>query len=131
MERVAFLVERTGQRTGCMLNPEGLTLRRSAGVLPRLVHFAGNLKPWRYRGRSRWHELYYAEVDRTDWRSWRPEPSPGGWLSSYGASPLRRGLRPIERGYMAFTRWRTLRTAGASDLGGPIERGDVRMLAGN
>lgn len=35
MERVAFLVERTGQRIGCMLNPEGLTLRRAAGVLPR------------------------------------------------------------------------------------------------
>jgi lipopolysaccharide biosynthesis glycosyltransferase len=91
------------------------------GVAPRLVHFAGNLKPWRYRGRSRWHELYYAEVDRTGWRSWRPGPSPGGWLSWYGASPLRGGLRPIERCHMAFTRWRTLRMATASDLGRQLE----------
>jgi len=35
MERVAFLIERTGQRIGCMLNPEGLTLRRATGVLAR------------------------------------------------------------------------------------------------
>ena len=103
----------------------------AAGMAPRLVHFAGNLKPWRYRGRSRWHELYYAEVDRTGWRSWRPGRSPGGWLSSYGSSPLRRALRPIERGYMALMRWRTLRVADASDVGGPIERSDLRMFAGN
>jgi lipopolysaccharide biosynthesis glycosyltransferase len=78
------------------------------GVQPRLVHFAGNLKPWRYGGRSRWHDLYYAAVDRTDWRASRPAPALGGWLSSYGASPLRRGLLPLERSYMALTRWRTL-----------------------
>lgn len=101
------------------------------GVTPRLVHFAGNLKPWWYRGRSRWHELYYAGVDRTAWRSWRPDPSLGGWLSGYAASPLRRGLRPIERCHMAFTRWRTLRAADAPDLLRAPERGDLRMSTGN
>jgi len=35
MERVAFLVEQTGQRLVCMLNPESLVMRRSAGVRPR------------------------------------------------------------------------------------------------
>ena len=35
MERVAFLVERTGQRIGCMLNPEGLTVERVAGLVRR------------------------------------------------------------------------------------------------
>lgn len=34
MERVAFLIEATGQRIGCLLNPEGLVVRRSAGVRP-------------------------------------------------------------------------------------------------
>jgi len=35
VERVAFLVERTGERLGCLLNPESLVVRRSAGVRPR------------------------------------------------------------------------------------------------
>lgn len=35
MERVAFLVERTGQRFGCLLNPETLVVRRTAGVHAR------------------------------------------------------------------------------------------------
>jgi hypothetical protein len=35
MERVAFLVERTGERIACLLNPESLVLRRLAGVRVR------------------------------------------------------------------------------------------------
>lgn len=35
MERVAFLLERTGERLGCLLNPESVVMVRSAGVLPR------------------------------------------------------------------------------------------------
>jgi hypothetical protein len=35
MERVAFLIEDTGQRIGCLLNPESLVVRRTAGVQPR------------------------------------------------------------------------------------------------
>lgn len=35
MERVAFLIERTNQRLGCLLNPEHLLLRRVAGIRPR------------------------------------------------------------------------------------------------
>jgi len=35
MERVAFLVEATGERIGCMLNPESLVLRRTAGLETR------------------------------------------------------------------------------------------------
>lgn len=36
MERVTFLVERTGDRISCLLNPESLEVRRSAGVQRRL-----------------------------------------------------------------------------------------------
>jgi hypothetical protein len=32
MERVAFLIEKTGHRIGCLLNPESLTIQRTAGV---------------------------------------------------------------------------------------------------
>jgi hypothetical protein len=35
MERVAFLVERTGQRLSCLLNPETVVVRRRAGVRQR------------------------------------------------------------------------------------------------
>jgi len=35
MERVAFLIEKTGERIGCMLNPETLIARRSAGIVRR------------------------------------------------------------------------------------------------
>jgi hypothetical protein len=35
MERVAFLVEETNERLGCLLNPDNLVMRRVAGVVPR------------------------------------------------------------------------------------------------
>ncbi len=35
MERVTFLLEDSGTRLGCLLNPESLVLRRQAGVQPR------------------------------------------------------------------------------------------------
>ncbi len=41
MERVAFLIEETGERIGCLLNPENVVLRREAGIHTR--RFAGGL----------------------------------------------------------------------------------------
>lgn len=35
MERVAFLLEKTGERIPCLLNPAGVVVRRLAGVQPR------------------------------------------------------------------------------------------------
>ena len=35
MERVAFLIERTGERIGCLLNPESSVRRRAAGLRRR------------------------------------------------------------------------------------------------
>ena len=34
MERVAFLIEDTGERIGCLLNPESFAVRRQAGIQP-------------------------------------------------------------------------------------------------
>ncbi|MGH2507185.1 MAG: hypothetical protein ACRDHZ_07210 [Ktedonobacteraceae bacterium] len=45
MERVAFLVEATNERLGCLLNPASLVMQRVAGVLPRSSvggQFTGN-----------------------------------------------------------------------------------------
>lgn len=35
MERVAFLIESSGERISCLLNPESLVIRRAAGIQPR------------------------------------------------------------------------------------------------
>jgi hypothetical protein len=35
MERVAFLLEETNERLGCLLNPDNLVMRREAGVIAR------------------------------------------------------------------------------------------------
>lgn len=35
MERVAFLLEETNERLGCLLNPASLVMYRTAGVIPR------------------------------------------------------------------------------------------------
>jgi Contractile injection system tube protein len=35
VERVAFLIEQTGERFGCLLNPDSLVVRRAAGIRPR------------------------------------------------------------------------------------------------
>ncbi len=35
MERVAFLIEATGERIGCLLNPASVVVRRRAGLRPR------------------------------------------------------------------------------------------------
>jgi len=37
MERVAFLIEHSGERVGCLLNPESLVLKRRAGIKSRRV----------------------------------------------------------------------------------------------
>lgn len=37
MERVAFLLERSGERLSCLLNPESLEARRTAGLRTRLA----------------------------------------------------------------------------------------------
>jgi len=41
VERAAFLIEDTGERLACLLNPEGLVLRRQAGI--KLRETAGGL----------------------------------------------------------------------------------------
>lgn len=35
MERVVFLVEATGERISCLLNPDDLVMRRAAGIVPQ------------------------------------------------------------------------------------------------
>ena len=82
-----------------------------------ILHFNGNLKPWRYRGRSRYHALYYGQLDATAWAGWRPEQS---WRSAavglYETSTLRRLVYPLEQRGMPLVRMFTRHYATAADV---------------
>jgi lipopolysaccharide biosynthesis glycosyltransferase len=98
--------------TGCAQ----LTRVAAAGG-PRIVHFSGNLKPWRYPGKGLPHDLYYDDLDRTAWAGWRPAPSLwASGLGLYESSRLRRLTLPLERCALSLLRATTLRYASSADL---------------
>ncbi len=70
---------------------------RSREDLPSIIHFAGGLKPWRYRTRNSMRSLYYEYLDRTAFAGWRPPPSAvGAAISFYEESGLRAVMYPAE-----------------------------------
>lgn len=89
-----------------------------AGGDARIVHFSGNLKPWRYAGDGPLHARYYAALDETAWSGWRP---PAGFWSSgiarYESSALRRLALPVEHLALTLLRAATFRYASPDDLG--------------
>jgi lipopolysaccharide biosynthesis glycosyltransferase len=79
-----------------------------------IVHFAGNLKPWRLGVRNTSTELYFRYLDMTPWRGWRPRPSPLATLVSlYERSGARKVLYPLEEWVMRAIRVTTKRSATA------------------
>ena len=82
--------------------------RIPAEATPHLIHFSGNLKPWRHFGSSRWHQLYYDCLDQTDWAGWRPASRSGRWLGWYQNSRLRSAIRHLEPWVMRAWRCWTL-----------------------
>ena len=84
---------------------------------PDILHFSGNLKPWRYAGSGPAHDLYYRTLDDTAWAGFRPAARIGGRaLARYESSALRRFALPLERCALALLRAATLRYASAGDL---------------
>jgi lipopolysaccharide biosynthesis glycosyltransferase len=86
---------------------------------PRILHFSGYLKPWRYESKGTAHDLYYRALDQTAWAGWRPKSSL--WargVGSYESSRLRRFGLPLERWGLSLVRATTLRYASAADLHG-------------
>jgi lipopolysaccharide biosynthesis glycosyltransferase len=45
----------------------------NASLRPRIVHFTGREKPWMLGGGEHFRTDWYAALDRTAWRGWRPE----------------------------------------------------------
>ncbi|MDQ2919493.1 MAG: hypothetical protein M3R10_06410, partial [Verrucomicrobiota bacterium] len=77
---------------------------------PWIVHFSGNMKPWKTFGASREHLLYYHSLDKTSWRGWRPAANWRGWASAaYESSRLRRLLYPLEQFHLRLVRRLTRR----------------------
>lgn len=84
---------------------------RTGGRAPRLLHFSGNLKPWRVAGTGSVFAAYAHRIDQTAWAGTRPKPT---WflrlLAAYAQSPLRTALLPVERLHMRWVRWSTMQT---------------------
>ena len=82
--------------------------RANGSELPSIVHFAGGLKPWRFRTRDELRSLYYVYLDRTAFKGWRPEPRmAGGIVSLYERSGLRKLMYPAENIAMRMIRQAT------------------------
>lgn len=65
---------------------------------PRILHYAGSLKPWRYPHGDALRRVYFDYLDTTVWRGWRPRPTPASLLVGlYEASRLRALIYPLER----------------------------------
>ncbi|MFI5398408.1 MAG: glycosyltransferase family 8 protein [Candidatus Binatia bacterium] len=89
---------------------------RKESADPRIVHFTGHLKPWRYHGGSAHHALYFRYLDMTSWVGWRPRRD---WrsaaISLYESSLLRRLCYPAEGWGMQLLRAVTLRNASGEE----------------
>ena len=105
MERVAFLVDRTGERIDCMLNPETFEVRRLAGVRPhatasgQLVGAGLSDDPLLFTGGGRTElmlDLVF-DVDLLDGRS-NPDDvralTRNLWLLAENSEQERGGVRP-------------------------------------
>jgi lipopolysaccharide biosynthesis glycosyltransferase len=86
---------------------------RETGAPPAILHYSGSLKPWRQRSGGRHHATYYAHLDLTDWRGFRPPRSlRADALGLYQCSALRRLLTPLEQAWFRASVGRTRRLVG-------------------
>jgi lipopolysaccharide biosynthesis glycosyltransferase len=80
---------------------------------PWIIHFAGNVKPWRFSVRTPPHELYFRYLDMTPWKGWRPAQTPAGsFIGFYERAGIRRVVYPMEMWWMRLMRAVTKRSAG-------------------
>jgi lipopolysaccharide biosynthesis glycosyltransferase len=113
----AVLADRWGELDPRWNRNVGVQTVRGSEEEAWILHFSGNLKPWRYRGRGRPHGLYYRHLDATAWVGWRPDPSlRGAVIAWYERSTPRRWVYPLEPVGLQLVRWLTRRYATEADL---------------
>jgi hypothetical protein len=93
--------------------PAGTTSASRVVRDPWIIHFAGNVKPWRYLVRNSPHELYFQYLDKTPWKGWRPQQTPvASLIGLYERAGIRRIVYPMEMWWMRLMRAVTKRSAG-------------------
>lgn len=86
------------------------------GESPWVLHYSGNLKPWRYRTRDPRRLVFFEYLDQTPWAGWRPPASAlGTAIGLYEASGLRRAVYPVERLVVRLLRATTRRSVAPPD----------------
>jgi lipopolysaccharide biosynthesis glycosyltransferase len=95
--RIGELDPRWNQQTGHFVQALQAALPYSeeqlAGVLadPWIVHFTTDVKPWHYPSRHAFRDEWYARLDETPYRGWRPR------RAAYYARLVRGGLREVRQ----------------------------------
>ena len=85
-----------------------------AGRDPWIVHYAGNLKPWRQGVRKPSDGLYFHYLDQTPWKGSRPTWSPvAALVTLYERIGARKVLYPLEEWVMRGVRWMSRRSVAA------------------
>lgn len=85
-----------------------------ANESPWIIHWAGNLKPWRYPGRDPEKLLYFEYLDKTAWAGWRPRRTiVSKLIERYEVSGLRARVYPLEQWGMRLRRRLSRHTVAA------------------
>lgn len=85
-----------------------------AGRDPWIVHYAGNLKPWRQGARKPTDGLYFHYLDQTPWKGSRPTWSPvAALVTLYERIGARKVLYPLEEWVMRGVRSMSRRSVAA------------------
>ena len=82
-----------------------------ANQQPWIIHWAGNLKPWKYPGRDPDRLLYFKYLDMTPWAGWRPRRTlVSKLIERYEVSGMRARVYPAEQWGMRLLRRLSRRT---------------------
>lgn len=85
------------------------------GEGPWVLHFSGNIKPWRFRTSDPRRLTFFEYLDQTPWADWRPAPSLlGSAIDLYESSGLRRAVYPMEQLVVRVLRATSRRSVASS-----------------
>ncbi len=74
-------------------SPFDLTSLSACRFEPRIVHFTSGAKPWLYGNAHPYRSLFFAALDQTAWRGWRPRTPAHRFLREAAGALYRRLIR--------------------------------------